>query len=99
MKTRMFTALKDGVVVRRGTFQDEELLRKDLPAPEYKLVLDQHLDYAVKPPTYAELRATAYPSMSVLADALFWQSKGDPTKMEAYLAACEEVKEKYPKTA
>lgn len=48
---------------------------------------------------YAELRKKAYPSTTEFADAMFWQSKGDNTKMEAYLAACEAVKLKYPKPA
>ncbi len=42
-------------------------------------------------------RATEYPPLQDLADALYWQSKGDNSKMEAYVAACEAVKEKYPK--
>jgi hypothetical protein len=32
-----------------------------------------------------------------LADALYHQSKGDETKLTAYLAKCEAVKQKYPK--
>ena len=38
-----------------------------------------------------------YPPMTDLADALYWQSKGDESKMTAYLAAVEAVKLKYPK--
>ena len=53
----------------------------------------------------AELAATAYqrqrrpeyPGWEVLADALYWQSKGDDSKMAAYVAACDAVKDKYPK--
>jgi hypothetical protein len=41
-------------------------------------------------------RAAAYPPMTDLADALYWQSTGDQTKMTAYLAACEAVKQRYP---
>ena len=44
-----------------------------------------------------ELRKAAYPPLSELADAIFWQSHGDSSKMDAYLAACEEVKLQYPK--
>jgi len=32
-----------------------------------------------------------------MADALYHQSKGDETKLTAYLAKCEAVKSKYPK--
>lgn len=54
----------------------------------------------------AELAATAYqrqrrpeyPGWEVLADALYWQSKGDDSKMVAYVAACDAVKDRYPKT-
>ncbi len=31
------------------------------------------------------------------ADALYWQSKGDESKMQAYLARCAEVKAQFPK--
>lgn len=44
-----------------------------------------------------EARRTAYPPLSDLGDALFWRTKGDNSKMEAYLAACEAVKTRYPK--
>ena len=44
------------------------------------------------------LRAVAYPPISDLADAIYWQSKGDSSKMEAYTAAVEAVKDKYPKS-
>lgn len=47
--------------------------------------------------TYIEKRAREYPSAAVLADAIYWQAKGDETKMEMYLAAVEAVKNKYPK--
>jgi hypothetical protein len=44
-----------------------------------------------------ELRKAAYPPLGDLADALYWQSKGDSSKMTEYLANCEAVKLKYPK--
>lgn len=46
---------------------------------------------------YARKRAPEYPPLTELADALYHQSKGDETKMTAYLAKCEAVKQKYPK--
>jgi hypothetical protein len=42
-------------------------------------------------------RRREYPSINDLADAVYWQSKGDETKMEQYLAKVEAVKLKYPK--
>jgi hypothetical protein len=46
---------------------------------------------------YKRKRATEYPSLKDLADAIYWQSQGDNTKMGEYLAAVESVKIKYPK--
>lgn len=46
---------------------------------------------------YKELRSPEYPPLSDLADAIYWQSQGDDSKMKAYLAAVESVKLKYPK--
>jgi hypothetical protein len=46
---------------------------------------------------YQRKRVREYPDLKVLADALYWQSKGDSTKMAEYIAACESVKVKYPK--
>ena len=46
---------------------------------------------------YRRLRAPEYPPVTDLADAIFWQQQGDNSKMEAYIAACEAVKAKYPK--
>lgn len=46
---------------------------------------------------YQQLRRKEYPPLSDLADAVYWQSQGDDSKMTAYLAAVEAVKQKYPK--
>ena len=46
---------------------------------------------------YKALRKAEYPPVEQLGDALYWQSRGDNTKMEAYIAACQAVKQKYPK--
>lgn len=46
---------------------------------------------------YIRKRQIEYPPITELADALFWQSQGDNTKMTAYLAKVEAVKQKYPK--
>jgi len=46
---------------------------------------------------YQRLRSKEYPPLTDLADALYHQSKGDETKLTAYLAKCEAVKQKYPK--
>ena len=46
---------------------------------------------------YIAKRQPEYPPLTDLADALYHQSKGDETKLTAYLAKCEAVKQKYPK--
>jgi hypothetical protein len=46
---------------------------------------------------YQQKRRYEYPPLADLADAVYWQSEGDNTKMTAYLAAVEAVKVKYPK--
>lgn len=47
------------------------------------------------PPTYQQLRATAYPP---IADYLDGVVKGDITQQQAYIDACLAVKLKYPKS-
>jgi hypothetical protein len=46
---------------------------------------------------YQQLRSVEYPPIGDYLDAVYWQSKGDNTKMDAYLAAVAAVKSKYPK--
>jgi len=46
---------------------------------------------------HQDKRAMAYPSLRELADALYWQAKGDNTKMDEYIAQCDAVKEMFPK--
>ena len=48
-------------------------------------------------PTYSELRREAYPAVTELADALYWQSQGDESKMRDYLDKCAAVKAAIPK--
>jgi hypothetical protein len=46
---------------------------------------------------YQRKRVTQYPSLSELADAIYWQQQGDNSKMTAYLAKVAAVKEEFPK--
>jgi len=46
---------------------------------------------------YKTKRQSAYPSLGDFADAMYWNSKGDSTKLSAYYAACEKVKTDNPK--
>ena len=52
-------------------------------------------DYQAK--QYQRQRAPEYPSMADFADAMYWNSTGDSTKLDEYYAACAAVKAKYPK--
>lgn len=42
-------------------------------------------------------RKAEYPPLEDFADAMYWNSKGDDSKLTEYYAACEAVKTKYPK--
>tara|TARA_Y100001963_G_C6667208_1_gene393283 strand:- start:86 stop:394 length:309 start_codon:yes stop_codon:yes gene_type:complete len=46
---------------------------------------------------YQSTRQPLYPSLGDFADAMYWNSKGDSTKLEAYYTACEKVKSDNPK--
>ena len=45
---------------------------------------------------YKENRRVLYPPLTDFTDAMYWNSKGDSTKLEAYYAACEKVKTDNP---
>ena len=70
-----------------------------------QIELDQALVDAAAAEIQAELDATQYqrdrqpeyPSLATFADAYYWAQKGDNTKMDEYVAACDAVKTKYPK--
>ena len=46
---------------------------------------------------YKAVRQPLYPSLGDFADAMYWNSKGDSSKLTAYYAACEKVKTDNPK--
>lgn len=52
----------------------------------------------IDPNQYKVDRIPEYPPLTDLADAMYWASKGDNTKLDNYYAACEAVKLKYPKS-
>ena len=55
------------------------------------------LDAEAAAMAYKSVRQPLYPSLGDFADAMYWNSKGDSTKLEAYYAACEKVKADNPK--
>ena len=46
---------------------------------------------------YDRKRVSAYPSLGDFADAVYWEKKGDDSKMTAWVAACAKVKSDHPK--
>ena len=62
---------------------------------EYEAVLPEIME--TEPKQYQHDRLMEYPPLTELADALYWQSQGDETKMQQYLAKVKLVKDKYPK--
>ena len=46
---------------------------------------------------YKDTRQPLYHSLGDFADAMYWNSKGDSSKLTAYYAACEKVKTDNPK--
>ena len=46
---------------------------------------------------YKSVREPLYPPLGDFADAMFWNSKGDSSKLTAYYAAFEKVKTDNPK--
>ena len=46
---------------------------------------------------YQSTRQPLYPSLGDFADAMYWNNKGDSSKLTAYYAACEKVKTDNPK--
>lgn len=60
--------------------------------PEVQLAMLEHANNE-----YQRKRQPEYPPLADFVDAMYWQTKGDNTKMTAYLAAVDTVKAKYPK--
>ena len=46
---------------------------------------------------YKENRRVLYPPLTDFTDAMYWNSKGDSSKLTAYYDACEKVKTDNPK--
>ena len=74
-------------------------LSEDIPKPTLEEIEAeiQRLQDEWNLKEYQRLRAREYPALGDFADAMYWNSKGDSSKLEAYFAACEAVKLKYPK--
>lgn len=64
-------------------------------APSWEEILAE--SDRLKTIAYQQCRADEYPPLQEFADAYYWNTKGDSSKLEAYLAKVEAVKAKYPK--
>lgn len=53
-----------------------------------------HIDHVEKTSDYAALRRNEYPPITDYIDGVV---KGDQAQIDAYIAACQAVKAKYPK--
>jgi hypothetical protein len=80
---------------------DEQAFDKDGKAVSLNEILIaskvEELEAGFNSTEYQRNREKEYPPLADLADALYWQAQGDETKMTAYVAKCEAVKQKYPK--
>ena len=84
-------SIDDGTGAYKADGSKINLVQSDIDSA--RATLDA--DYAkVK---YKDDRQPLYPSLGDFADAMYWNSKGDSTKLEAYYAACEKVKTDNPK--
>ena len=93
----IFKAYPDAVTVDDGTgaFKADgsqiTLVQSDIDAARTSL------DTEAAKIAYQSVRQPLYPSLGDFADAMYWNSKGDSSKLEAYYAACEKVKTDNPK--
>ena len=72
-----------------------KVTEETLTADEQKVVNDQNA--ADIKDQWILNRRLSYPSTGEFADAMYWNSKGDSSKLTAYYAACEKVKTDNPK--
>lgn len=68
----------------------------DTPAPSEEELIEevQRLQFEYDSLQYQRLRAKEYPDFREYLDGIV---KGDQSQIEAYITACLEVKQKYPK--
>jgi len=96
---KVFTVLNpSGKAIRTGSCPDEAFeLQADQSLGETVVEGVVPFDPVEEVFTWRGNRMREYPPLQQLADALYWSQKGNPVLLDAYLAACEEVKRKYPK--
>jgi hypothetical protein len=85
----------DGETYEGLTWLDDQ---QSPPSKEEVLIEAERLRLRAISLRYQIERRHKYPPLSDFADAMFWASKGDQTKLDDYYAACEAVKTAYPKS-
>jgi len=85
----------DGETYEGLTWLDDQ---QSPPSKEEVLIEAERLRLRAISLRYQTERLHKYPSLSEFADAMYWASKGDQTKLVDYYAACEAVKISYPKS-
>ena len=84
----------DGETYEGLTWLDNQ---QSAPSKEEVLIEAERLRLRAISLRYQTERKHQYPPLSDFADAMYWASKGDHTKLDAYYEACEAVKNACPK--
>ena len=86
-----------GLVLRRGECASEHF--NDQVQNDGETVIEGLHDFPDPTPveSYEGKRVREYPPIPDLIDALYWQSRGDLSKLADYFNRCEAVKRKHPK--
>lgn len=91
---------KEGVIRQRGHVTDEKHLPRDLGDFGVVEVIDENdprMPNSAPEPTYQDFRRLEYPPVEEFADAYYWATQGDTSKMDVYLAKITSVKQANPK--
>jgi hypothetical protein len=84
----------DGESLSGLTWLDDQQTR---PTDEEILAEAHRLRTERQARRYQDQRRHQYPPLAEFADAMYWASQGDNSKLDAYYAACAAVKQAYPK--
>ena len=101
MITTKLEAIQSLVPSPKLVMKDDEIISwtsSETQPTEDEITAEQtRLDGVYAAEEYKRTRRPLYPQLTDFADAMYWNSKGDSTKLEAYYAACEKVKTDNPK--
>lgn len=79
----------------RGFFKEEKY---HMEGDNKTVNPDFELEYAkaLRNDEICAVRMSCYPPLSDLADAIYWEKKGDDSKMSKYISDCDHVKSDHP---